>query len=45
MVLPRYGRRSTPQKVPENDGQSHRSRICFHWTQAGPEDVEMVDYH
>ena len=20
-------------------------RICFHWTQAGPEDVEIVDYH
>ena len=20
-------------------------RICFHWTQAGPEAVEIVDYH
>ena len=20
-------------------------RICFHWTDAGPEDVEIVDYH
>jgi proteic killer suppression protein len=20
-------------------------RICFHWTSAGPEDVEIVDYH
>ena len=20
-------------------------RICFHWTNAGPEDVEIVDYH
>jgi proteic killer suppression protein len=20
-------------------------RICFRWTPAGPEDVEMVDYH
>lgn len=20
-------------------------RICFHWTPAGPEDVEIVDYH
>ena len=20
-------------------------RICFHWTDAGPEDVEVVDYH
>ncbi len=20
-------------------------RICFRWTQAGPEDVEIVDYH
>ncbi len=20
-------------------------RICFRWTEAGPEDVEVVDYH
>ena len=20
-------------------------RICFHWTDAGPSDVEIVDYH
>ena len=20
-------------------------RLCFHWTAAGPEDVEIVDYH
>jgi toxin HigB-1 len=20
-------------------------RICFRWTRAGPEDVELVDYH
>jgi proteic killer suppression protein len=20
-------------------------RICFHWTEQGPEDVEIVDYH
>jgi len=20
-------------------------RICFHWTDSGPEDVEVVDYH
>ena len=20
-------------------------RICFHWTTAGPEDVEITDYH
>jgi proteic killer suppression protein len=20
-------------------------RICFHWTDAGPEDAEIVDYH
>jgi proteic killer suppression protein len=20
-------------------------RICFHWTERGPEDVEIVDYH
>jgi toxin HigB-1 len=22
-----------------------RYRICFRWTEAGPEDVEIVDYH
>lgn len=22
-----------------------RYRICFRWTDAGPEDVEIVDYH
>lgn len=22
-----------------------RYRICFRWTQLGPEDVEIVDYH
>ena len=20
-------------------------RVCFHWTDAGPEDVEITDYH
>jgi proteic killer suppression protein len=20
-------------------------RICFHWTEAGPEDVEITEYH
>lgn len=20
-------------------------RVCFHWTEAGPADVEIVDYH
>ncbi len=22
-----------------------QGRICFRWTRAGPEDVEIVDYH
>ena len=22
-----------------------RFRVCFRWTEAGPEDVEIVDYH
>ena len=22
-----------------------RFRVCFRWTKAGPEDVEIVDYH
>jgi proteic killer suppression protein len=24
---------------------NRRYRICFRWTPAGPEDVEIVDYH
>lgn len=24
---------------------NQRWRICFRWTSAGPEDVEIVDYH
>lgn len=24
---------------------NRQSRICFRWTPAGPEDVEIVDYH
>lgn len=24
---------------------NRQSRICFEWTAAGPEDVEIVDYH
>jgi proteic killer suppression protein len=24
---------------------NERYRICFKWTDAGPEDVEIVDYH
>ena len=24
---------------------NERYRICFRWTSAGPEDVEVVDYH
>lgn len=24
---------------------NRRWRICFHWSDAGPEDVEIVDYH
>ena len=24
---------------------NERYRICFKWTEAGPEDVEIVDYH
>ena len=34
----------------ERDGQhsiriNDQYRICFRWTEAGPEDVEIVDYH
>ncbi len=24
---------------------NERYRICFHWTEDGPSDVEIVDYH
>jgi toxin HigB-1 len=24
---------------------NQQSRICFRWTDAGPEDVEITDYH
>lgn len=24
---------------------NHQFRVCFTWTPAGPEDVEIVDYH
>jgi proteic killer suppression protein len=24
---------------------NNQYRICFRWTEAGPEDVEVVDYH
>ena len=24
---------------------NHQWRICFHWSDAGSEDVEIVDYH
>ena len=24
---------------------NNRFRVCFRWTSAGPEDVEIVDYH
>lgn len=24
---------------------NHKWRICFRWTAAGPEEVEIVDYH
>ncbi len=35
------GDRSGQHSIRVND----QYRICFRWTQAGPEDVEIVDYH
>lgn len=26
-------------------GINRQWRICFHWSEAGPEDIEIVDYH
>ena len=39
------------EKLSRNRGGQHsirinrQWRICFRWTDAGPEDVEIVDYH
>jgi toxin HigB-1 len=35
------GDRSGTYSIRIND----RYRVCFRWTDAGPEDVEIVDYH
>jgi len=35
------GRRVGQHSIRVND----QYRICFRWTEAGPEDVEIVDYH
>ena len=35
------GDRSGQHSIRIND----QWRICFHWTTAGPEDVEITDYH
>ena len=36
--------------VDDRDGQhaisiNDQFRVCFRWTEAGPDDVEIVDYH
>ena len=35
------GRREGQHSIRIND----QYRVCFRWTAAGPEDVEVVDYH
>ncbi|NJD18316.1 MAG: plasmid maintenance system killer, partial [Gemmatimonadetes bacterium] len=35
------GSRAGQHSIRVND----RYRVCFSWTLAGPEDVEIVDYH
>ena len=35
------GRRSGQYSIRVND----QFRVCFRWTEAGPENVEIVDYH
>ena len=35
------GDRANPYSIRVND----QRRICFRWATAGPEDVEIVDYH
>ncbi|HKH95294.1 MAG TPA: type II toxin-antitoxin system RelE/ParE family toxin [Beijerinckiaceae bacterium] len=36
-----YGDREGQHSIRIND----QWRICFRWTDAGPEDVEIIDYH
>ena len=38
---PLEGDRAGQHSIRVND----QFRICFRWTDAGPEDVEIVDYH
>jgi toxin HigB-1 len=38
---PLMGERAGQHSIRIND----RYRVCFHWTAAGAEDVEIVDYH
>ena len=38
------------KQVGDRDGQhsiriNQQWRICFRWTDAGPEDIEITDYH
>lgn len=35
------GNRAGQHSIRVND----QFRVCFRWTDAGPEDVEVVDYH
>ncbi|MGH7963356.1 MAG: type II toxin-antitoxin system RelE/ParE family toxin [Candidatus Binatia bacterium] len=35
------GNRAGQHSIRVND----QFRVCFRWTEAGPEDVEIVDYH
>ena len=35
------GNRAGQHSVRVND----QFRVCFRWTESGPEDVEIVDYH
>lgn len=36
-----HGDRAEQHSIRVND----QYRVCFRWTDAGPEDVEIVDYH
>ena len=40
-MVPGKGDRARQHSIRIND----QYRICFTWTQAGPQDVEIVDYH
>lgn len=36
---------NSPSRAADLVGLPLQYRICFNWSETGPEDVEIVDYH